>query len=177
MSLESFVKNSIMKYQGDRAVLAKLRTGAGRDVLHSQPMLVLYTKAPEWEGPLGRSLNESAHAALTLFALRSSGSSGSTAHDETRFGKSLRKVSAARGSSSATDRSIRELTTATTMSEFLNHLRRAVSLMGQSGVGTDFVSLASDIHNFGRGGDHRRRVLVRWASDYHTIDNKEGKAS
>lgn len=176
-SIGTFVAKQIAIYGSDRAALASLRSGVGRTFMASSPMLLIYTQAPGWTVREDRWRIEAAHSALTLFALRSSGSSGGTAHTKgIRFGQALREVSRVRESASATDRSIRELTTAATYAEVSNHLRRAVSLMAQSKVSLDFVSLAYDLHSISRGGDHKRKVLISWASEYlyKENNNKEG---
>lgn len=175
-TLGSFVSRQIAVYGSDRPALAALRSGVGRPFRSASPMLLLYTQAPGWSARDDSRKIEAAHSALTLFALRSTGSSGGTAHRKgISFGRALRAVAVARNSDSATDRSIRELTTAGTYAEVSSHLRRAVSLMAQANVSLDFVSLAFDLDNISRGGDRKRKVLIAWASDYlYKATNKEG---
>src|SRR6218665_496044 len=64
------VREIISRYGSDRAVLAHLRTGVGRDYFDT-PDLIHYTQSEGWILPDDESLVIISHDVLSLFAFRS----------------------------------------------------------------------------------------------------------
>ena len=167
-----------MKNSGGRAMLARLRRGAGKapgelpelwgSFLNSIPEELLSKSGEPTEAQWAIYL------ALTMFALHQQGS-GEKMHAE---GISLGRA-AARLMNDPSDeerervlRRFGPVVTAKDMPELSHHLRCLVELLRSKGIKLDYVMLAKDIYDF-RFDEGRRKTRLRWGQDFYFIEKGE----
>ncbi|PDQ35158.1 MAG: type I-E CRISPR-associated protein Cse2/CasB [Candidatus Lumbricidophila eiseniae] len=172
------VREIISRYGSDRAVLAHLRTGVGRDYFDT-PDLIHYTQSEGWILPDDESLVIISHDVLSLFAFRSKGSSASsTSSNDVGIGKALRMAAGPEREDPGVQRILSALVSASSREELIVHLRRAVGILAQRDIGLDFPKLAGDLFViFGQSQTEGKKRRVQWASDFYTGTPKTHKTT
>src|SRR6218665_1455410 len=129
------VREIISRYGSDRAVLAHLRTGVGRDYFDT-PDLIHYTQSEGWILPDDESLVILSQDVLSLFAFRSKGSSASrTSSNDVGIDKGFRSLDGTERENHWVQLIIAAHVSTSSQEELIFPLRRAVSINDQRAIG------------------------------------------
>ncbi len=167
-----------MKNSGGKAMLAKLRRGAGKTPGELPELwgLFLNNIPDEMMSKNGEPTRAewAIYLSLTLFALHQQGNSDSVHAEKISLGKA-----AALLMNEPTDdererilRRFGPVVTAKDMSELSHHMRCLIELIRSKGIKLDYVMLAKDIYDF-QFDEGKKKIQLRWGQDYYYIDKGE----
>lgn len=167
-----------MKNSGGKAMLAKLRRGAGKTPGELPELWGIFLNSipDEMMSKNGEPTRAewAIYLSLTLFALHQQGNSDSVHAEKISLGKA-----AAMLMNEPTDderervlRRFGPVVTAKDMSELSHHLRCLIELMRSKGIKLDYVMLAKDIYDF-QFDKGKKKTQLRWGQDYYYIDKGE----
>lgn len=167
-----------MKNSGGKAMLAKLRRGAGKTPGELPELWGIFLNSipDEMMSKNGEPTRAewAIYLSLTLFALHQQGNSDSVHAEKISLGKA-----AAMLMNEPTDderervlRRFGPVVTAKDMSELSHHLRCLIELMRSKGIKLDYVMLAKDIYDF-QFDKGKKKTQLCWGQDYYYIDKGE----
>ena len=157
---------------GGRAMLAKLRRGAGKEPGELPELWGVFLNGipEELTNRSGVPTPEewAIYLSLTLYALHQQGNSDSVHAEGISLGSACAKLMD-EPSDDERERVLRRFgpaVTAKDLPELSHHLRTLVTLMKANGVKLDYVRLAKDICDF-QQEESRKRVQLRWGQDFY----------
>ncbi len=183
----SYTKSKINSLQGgdpwSKAMLAKLRRGAGKDIRdsHESWEIVIGGLPDNLVGNDTRygfvpSPAESAiHSALTLYAVHMQGQSTSVSQEDVTFARAAGKLMSL-SDSGGIKRRFDAISTASNIDELTYHARGLIQLMRQHNLHFNYPGLASDLYRY-QLPNGPREVLLKWGQDFYAYSNENKEES
>jgi CRISPR system Cascade subunit CasB len=164
-----------------RAMLAKLRRGAGKE-LYSVPetweIVIDGIKEEKWRSKEGEPTKEekALHTALTLYAVHKqgnkesmsvSGKDGKKRNFSTSLGGAAAKlISPDRSNEQAIIRRFNAVATASNFKELVHHARGLVQLLKAKNIQMDYPQFADDLFRY-QLPDNSSKVCLEWGEDFY----------